>query len=70
MVVDRLPPDAGLTDLGTHQLLRQSLTGITGVEDDATTTITYVQSRIVALSQRRWAGGRFAHAAASLGQRR
>ena len=32
-----------------HELPGQSLTGITWVEDDATTTITYVQTRIVAM---------------------
>ena len=34
---------------GQGHLPRQSLTGITWVEDDATTTITYVQTRIVAM---------------------
>ena len=54
-VVNR--PRAGSGDGAGHPTLRaqmsgQSLTGITLVEVDATTTITYVQTRIVAMPGR------------------
>jgi hypothetical protein len=51
------PPPAGSGDGAGHptwraQVSGQSLTGITWVEVDATTTITYVQTRIVAMPGR------------------